>query len=97
MSLDDDLGFSSALDIIIYDDTLPPSQQPQTPRHLPEARHQSRLDGSQTAPVSSRTRLGLAQAGASSRDEDVPFMTPSARLGRAATAESPVAEEWDVA
>ncbi|KUI67270.1 hypothetical protein VM1G_03193 [Cytospora mali] len=38
--------------IRIYDDVLPPTQQPQTPEQLPEARHQSRLPGSYTAPVS---------------------------------------------
>ncbi|KAK4187598.1 hypothetical protein QBC35DRAFT_452139 [Podospora australis] len=34
----------------VYDDFLPPSIQPRTPQHLPEARHQSRLRGSYTAP-----------------------------------------------
>ncbi|KAI0376600.1 hypothetical protein F5Y04DRAFT_285795 [Hypomontagnella monticulosa] len=37
-------------DFTIYDDTLPASSQPQTPRNLPEARHRSRLHGSYTAP-----------------------------------------------
>jgi len=35
----------------IYDDSLPPSLQPQTPQHLPEARHRSRLEGSYTVPA----------------------------------------------
>lgn len=37
--------------IQIYDDLLSPTRQPQTPEQLPEARHQSRLLGSYTAPV----------------------------------------------
>lgn len=35
----------------LYDDRLPTSSQPQTPRQLPEFRHQSRVDGAYTAPV----------------------------------------------
>ncbi|KAI0137432.1 hypothetical protein BJ170DRAFT_590364 [Xylariales sp. AK1849] len=35
----------------IYTDRLPASSQPQTPQNLPEARHQSRFQGSYTAPV----------------------------------------------
>ncbi|KAK8086867.1 hypothetical protein PG994_001841 [Apiospora phragmitis] len=35
----------------VYNDSLPASLQPQTPRNLPEARHQSRLHGPHTAPV----------------------------------------------
>ncbi len=35
----------------MYDDSLPASSQPQTPRNLPEARHRSRLLGAFTAPV----------------------------------------------
>lgn len=35
----------------IYNDSLPASSQPQTPLSLPEARHQSRLHGSYTAPL----------------------------------------------
>lgn len=35
----------------IYNDSLPASSQPQTPQNLPEARHQSRLQGAYTAPV----------------------------------------------
>lgn len=37
--------------IQIYDDVISPNLQPQTPEQLPEARHQSRLPGSYTAPV----------------------------------------------
>ncbi|KAJ4306650.1 hypothetical protein N0V88_000014 [Collariella sp. IMI 366227] len=35
----------------VYNDLLPASSQPQTPQNVPEARHQSRLHGSYTAPV----------------------------------------------
>ncbi|RDW66141.1 hypothetical protein BP6252_09776 [Coleophoma cylindrospora] len=49
----------------VYDDSLPPSSQPQTPAHLPEARHRSRrhprfFNPSYTAPVpgSRSTRMG---------------------------------------
>lgn len=35
----------------VYNDLLPGSSQPQTPHNLPEARHQSRLRGSYTAPA----------------------------------------------
>ena len=35
----------------VYNDLLPASSQPQTPQNLPEARHQSRLRGSYTAPA----------------------------------------------
>lgn len=35
----------------VYNDSVPASAQPITPRHLPEARHQSQLLGSYTAPV----------------------------------------------
>ncbi|KAI1381107.1 hypothetical protein F4677DRAFT_402154 [Hypoxylon crocopeplum] len=35
----------------VYDDALPALSQPQTPQNLPEARHQSRLHGSYTAPL----------------------------------------------
>lgn len=35
----------------VYDDRVPASLQPQTPQHLPEARHQSRYHSSFTAPV----------------------------------------------
>ncbi|KAK4248577.1 hypothetical protein C7999DRAFT_13476 [Corynascus novoguineensis] len=35
----------------VYNDSLPALYQPQTPQQLPEARHQSRLHGSYTAPA----------------------------------------------
>ncbi|KAH8601370.1 hypothetical protein B0O99DRAFT_589419 [Bisporella sp. PMI_857] len=38
-------------DYQVYNDRLPPHAQPQTPAHLPEARHQSRFHPSYTAPV----------------------------------------------
>ncbi|KAF5588254.1 hypothetical protein FPCIR_7272 [Fusarium pseudocircinatum] len=38
----------------VYSDRLPVEEQPQTPRQLPEARHQSRFDGAYTAPVRGR-------------------------------------------
>lgn len=44
--------------IRVYDDSLPPSSQPQTPSHLPESRHRSRLHPSFTAPVA-RHRPGV--------------------------------------
>lgn len=44
----------------VYNDSLPPSSQPQTPAHLPEARHQSRFHPSYTAPV---TRGAARRAG----------------------------------
>ncbi|KAK0670940.1 hypothetical protein QBC41DRAFT_246823 [Cercophora samala] len=43
----------------IYDDSLPPSTQPQTPQNLPEAQHQSRLRGSYTVPTRSGTSPGF--------------------------------------
>ncbi|PNP73443.1 hypothetical protein FNYG_13173 [Fusarium nygamai] len=38
----------------VYSDRLPVEEQPQTPRQLPEVRHQSRFDGAYTAPVRGR-------------------------------------------
>lgn len=43
----------------VYDDLLSPARQPQTPEQLPESQHQSRLQGSYTAPIS---RLRSSQA-----------------------------------
>jgi hypothetical protein len=43
----------------VYNDSIPASVQPQTPLNLPEARHQSRLHGPHTAPV---TRAGQRAA-----------------------------------
>lgn len=37
--------------LAIYNDHIPASSQPQTPEHVPEARHQSRYHPSYTAPV----------------------------------------------
>lgn len=45
----------------VYNDALPALQQPQTPRNLPEARHQSRISGSQTTPGKSRTKESRAR------------------------------------
>jgi hypothetical protein len=41
----------------VYSDRLPSQEQPQTPRQLPEARHQSRFDGAYTTPGRGRRRL----------------------------------------
>ncbi|KAM0149957.1 hypothetical protein ACHAQE_009179 [Botrytis cinerea] len=52
----------------VYNDSLPAASQPQTPAHLPEARHQSRYHPSYTAPTTrSMGRLGsiLSEHGAS--------------------------------
>ncbi|ROV89197.1 hypothetical protein VMCG_09917 [Cytospora schulzeri] len=46
-----DLATTPRHRIRIYDDVISPTLQPQTPEQLPEARHQSRLPGSYTAPV----------------------------------------------
>lgn len=35
----------------VYNDSLPAATQPRTPHHLPEARHQSRLNGVFTVPI----------------------------------------------
>ncbi len=42
--------------IQVYNDALPASSQPQTPRNLPEARHRSRFLGAFTAPPPARGR-----------------------------------------
>ncbi|KAI9645181.1 hypothetical protein NHQ30_005915 [Ciborinia camelliae] len=50
----------------VYNDSLPASSQPQTPAHLPEARHQSRYHPSYTAPTTrsmARLRNLLADSG----------------------------------
>ncbi|ETS79177.1 hypothetical protein PFICI_09030 [Pestalotiopsis fici W106-1] len=46
----------SSSKIKVYSDDVPASLQPSTPQHLPEARHQSRLRGSYTAPVARAQR-----------------------------------------
>ncbi|KAH7263413.1 hypothetical protein BKA59DRAFT_55068 [Fusarium tricinctum] len=58
----------------VYSDRLPSQEQPQTPRQLPEARHQSRFDGAYTAPSRGRRRL---------REDldDVPVMVRRTRGG----------------
>lgn len=40
----------------IYDDSLPASMQPQTPAHLAESRHRSRIDGALASPSEGRAR-----------------------------------------
>ncbi|KAM0349261.1 hypothetical protein ACHAPU_003670 [Fusarium lateritium] len=42
----------------VYNDHIPSEEQPQTPRQLPEARHQSRFDRAYTAPVRGRRQMG---------------------------------------
>ncbi|TGO26507.1 hypothetical protein BPAE_0058g00250 [Botrytis paeoniae] len=52
----------------VYNDSLPAASQPQTPAHLPEARHQSRYHPSYTAPTTrsmGRLRNILTEHGAS--------------------------------
>ncbi|KAK8094399.1 hypothetical protein PG997_001084 [Apiospora hydei] len=44
-------AMGTAPGVRVYNDSLPASLQPQTPRNLPEARHQSRLHVPHTAPV----------------------------------------------
>lgn len=41
----------------MYDDRMPAILQPQTPQHLPEARHQSHYHPSYTAPVNGRSHI----------------------------------------
>ncbi|KAI8672351.1 hypothetical protein NCS56_00697700 [Fusarium sp. Ph1] len=45
----------------VYNDRLPTREQPQTPRELPEARHQSRFEGVYTAPAGGRRQRVEAQ------------------------------------
>ncbi|KAL6914341.1 hypothetical protein FSST1_012101 [Fusarium sambucinum] len=58
----------------VYSDALPVNRQPQTPRQLPEARHQSRFNGAYTAPV--RGRRIVADMG------DAPVTVRRRRAGR---------------
>ena len=53
----------------VYNDSLPGTVQPQTPRHLPESRHQSRFLGAYTAPTESLAR-------------NMPEVTPTRPRGR---------------
>ncbi|KAM0549093.1 hypothetical protein ACHAPJ_009548 [Fusarium lateritium] len=58
----------------VYSDRVPLDEQPQTPRQLPEARHQSRFDGAYTAPVRGRrTRIEI---------DDGPVTVRRRRAGR---------------
>ncbi|KAF5542177.1 hypothetical protein FMEXI_7614 [Fusarium mexicanum] len=58
----------------VYSDRLPVEEQPQTPRQLPEARHQSRFDGAYTAPVRERrVRIQI---------DDAPVTVRRRRAGR---------------
>ncbi|EWG52741.1 hypothetical protein FVEG_11386 [Fusarium verticillioides 7600] len=58
----------------VYSDRLPVEEQPQTPRQLPEARHQSRFDGAYTAPVRGRrVRVEI---------DDAPMTARRRRAGR---------------
>ncbi|KAI1021727.1 hypothetical protein LB503_013215 [Fusarium chuoi] len=58
----------------VYSDRLPVEQQNQTPRQLPEARHQSRFDGASTAPVRGRrVRVEI---------DDAPVTVSRRRAGR---------------
>jgi hypothetical protein len=75
----------------VYNDELPLASQPQTPAHLPEARHQSRFHPFYTAPVS---RVGARDAASFLPSDDSAsretrgrqlqpnFSTPSRRGGR---------------
>ncbi|KAI8630847.1 hypothetical protein F5Y19DRAFT_483488 [Xylariaceae sp. FL1651] len=58
--------------IRVYNDFLPASSQPQTPFNLPEARHQSRLYGTYTAPIQHAAMRRSAQrsTGSHIRPED---------------------------
>ncbi|PQE07631.1 hypothetical protein CJF30_00007395 [Rutstroemia sp. NJR-2017a BBW] len=52
-------AYTPSRNYAVYNDSLPASSQPQTPAHLPEARHQSRYHPSYTAPTTrsmARTR-----------------------------------------
>ncbi|KAH7142969.1 hypothetical protein DER46DRAFT_100838 [Fusarium sp. MPI-SDFR-AT-0072] len=58
----------------VYSDRLPVEEQPQTPRQLPEARHQSWFDGVYTAPVrGQRVRVEI---------DDAPVTVRRRRAGR---------------
>ncbi len=75
----------------VYNDALSPEVQPQTPAHLPEARHQSRYHPSYTAPVTRAAArrgapIGFDGEGQQTlpRQRHVPFYTPL-RPGRPAS------------
>ena len=63
----------------VYSDVLPVNQQPQTPRQLPEARHQSRFNGAHTAPVRGRRT-----------EADIEYAPVTVRRRRAGRNTSPV-------
>ncbi|KAH7134822.1 hypothetical protein B0J13DRAFT_91604 [Dactylonectria estremocensis] len=56
-----DTRVATSREIPVYNDGGSTTEQPQTPRHLPEARHQSRFDGSYTAPVRERRERTVAE------------------------------------
>lgn len=64
----------------VYVDSLPPSLQPQTPAHLPESRHRSRLHPSFTAPVT-RHRMGPFNTAPRSRARASGFVSRIRRTG----------------
>ncbi|KAK0390021.1 hypothetical protein NLU13_3594 [Sarocladium strictum] len=86
-------SLGDGLDIVIHDDSMVPEHQPQTPRQLSEAQHQSLFSGYWTAPVSSRTRHGLSQWSVINRDWDAQDGTTSETPSRRATPKSPATDE----
>ncbi|KAF4977531.1 hypothetical protein FZEAL_5965 [Fusarium zealandicum] len=52
----------SSRHLSVYNDRLPGRDQPQTPRQLPEARHQSRFNGPYTAPAGGRRQRAEAMS-----------------------------------
>lgn len=61
----------------IYNDSLSPSAQPETPQNLPEARHQSRLRGSYTVPARHGSPLDIPTPTTSRRRQTRPGTNPS--------------------
>ncbi|KAL2214330.1 hypothetical protein CC79DRAFT_1363104 [Sarocladium strictum] len=74
--------------IAIHDDSLSTEHHPRTPKRLPEARQQDSLRGSHTAPISSRTRLGLSQASTRSGDPNSWHACPNDGLGQRAASKT---------
>lgn len=60
----------------IYNDDMSALTQPRTPQHLPEARHQSRLIGSYTAPLPRPRQRSTYDTGNISDRRDRPNETP---------------------
>ncbi|KAI8959482.1 hypothetical protein F5Y11DRAFT_301979 [Daldinia sp. FL1419] len=56
----------------IYNDSLPASSQPRTPLNLPEARHQSCLHGSYTAPLPRPGSRSIYRSSTEREMEDIP-------------------------